>query len=51
LCFCRGYARYLAFTKPLGVAARLDGIVRTEDPSEVLRSVFGARYSRKRPWP
>jgi hypothetical protein len=51
LCFCRGYARYLEFTKPLGVVARLDVIVRTEEPSEVLRSVFGDRYSRKQPWP
>jgi hypothetical protein len=33
------------------VAERLDLIARTEDPSDVLRSVFGKRYSRKRPWP
>ena len=51
MCFCGSYARYVAFTKPLGVANRLDVIARTEDPSAVLRSVFGDRYSRKRPWP
>jgi hypothetical protein len=51
MCFCGSYARYVAFTKPLGVAGRLDAIVRTEDPSDALRSVFGERYSRKRPWP
>jgi hypothetical protein len=51
LCFCRGYARYVEFSRPLGVAARLDVIARTEDPSDVLRSVFGVRYSRKRLWP
>jgi hypothetical protein len=51
LCFCRGYARYVQFSKPLGVAGRLDVITRAEDPSDVLRSVFGERYSRKRLWP
>ena len=51
LCFCGSYARYLAFTKPLGLAGRLDAIVRTEDPNAVLESVFGKHYSRKRPWP
>jgi hypothetical protein len=51
LCFCGSYARYAAFTNPLGLADRIDVVVRAEDPSDVLRSVFGARYSRKRPWP
>lgn len=51
MCFCRSYARYVAFTKALGLADRLDVIVRTENPSDVLRLVFGARYSRKRLWP
>jgi hypothetical protein len=51
MCFCGSYARYVAFTRPLGLAPRLDVIARTEDPSDVLRSVFGKRYSRKRPWP
>jgi hypothetical protein len=51
LCFCGSYARYVAFTTPLGLAGRLDVIARTHDPSAVLRSVFGPRYSRTRPWP
>jgi hypothetical protein len=51
LCFCGSYARYVAFTTPVGLADRLDLIVRAEDPAEVLRSVFGERYSRKRNWP
>lgn len=51
LCFCGSYARYVTFNRPVGVASRLDVIVRSEDPSEVLRSVFGERYSRKRLWP
>lgn len=51
LCFCGGYSRYTAFTRPVGVAERLDAIARADDPSALLRAVFGARYSRKRPWP
>jgi len=51
LCFCGSYARYTAFTDPLGLADRIDVVVRAEDPSEALRAVFGARYSRKRAWP
>ena len=51
LCFCGSYPRYVAFTKPLGVADRLDAIARAEDPSELLRAIFGPRYSRKRLWP
>jgi hypothetical protein len=51
LCFCGSYARYTAFTRLLGLADRIDVIARAEDPSDVLRSVFGPRYSRKRPWP
>jgi hypothetical protein len=51
MCFCGSYARYVSFTRPLGLAGRLDIVARTEDPSDVLRSVFGEQYSRKRPWP
>lgn len=51
VCFCGGYARYTSFTKPLGLASRIDVVARAEDPSGVLRAVFGARYSQKRPWP
>jgi hypothetical protein len=51
LCFCGDWSRYLSFTRPLGVAGRIDAIVRTDDPSATLREVFGPRYSRKRHWP
>jgi hypothetical protein len=51
LCFCGGWQRYLAFTRPLSIAARIDAIVRTDDPAPTLRAVFGAEYSRKRNWP
>lgn len=51
LCFCGTFARYVAFTTPLGLADRLDVVARTDDPSAVLRAVFGTRYSRKRNWP
>jgi hypothetical protein len=51
MCFCGSYARYVTFTTPVGLTDRLDVIARTEDPSHVLQSVFGERYSRKRHWP
>jgi hypothetical protein len=51
LCFCGSFARYAAFTKPLALGARIDVVARAEDPAELLRSVFGPQYSRKRPWP
>src|SRR5919109_2438130 len=51
MCFCGSYARYVSFTRPLGLADRIDVVARTEDPSDVLEAVFGEQYSRKRPWP
>jgi len=48
--FPHSYNRYRDFSRPVPVAPRLDAIVRTKDPDEVLRSVFG-KYSRKPPWP
>lgn len=50
-CFCRGYDDYRTYTDPLPLADRLDAIVRTDDPHEALKAVFGDRYSRKRLWP
>lgn len=50
-CFCRGYDSYRTYTKELPLADRLDAIVRTENPDEALRAVFGRKYSRKRLWP
>lgn len=51
LCFCHSYARYREFTRPLLLGERLDAVVRTADPSEVLHAVFGAKYSNKKQWP
>jgi hypothetical protein len=51
LCFCHGYQRYRTFSDPLPLADRLDVIVRTDDPGEILRGAFGERYSKKRAWP
>lgn len=50
-CFCGGWQRYLSFTRPLSLAGRIDVVVRAEDPTATLRSVFGADYSGKRNWP
>jgi hypothetical protein len=51
LCFCRGYRRFTTFSEPLPTAGRLDLIVRTAAPGDVLRQVFGERYSEKPAWP
>jgi len=51
ICFCRGYRRYRDFSAPIPLAARIDAVVRIEDPDPVLREVFGIKYSRKRTWP
>jgi hypothetical protein len=50
-CFCKGYGRYRDFTKLLSLGNRIDFVVRTEKPHEVLPAVFGRPYSRKRAWP
>lgn len=50
-CFCRGYGRYRDFTRAVELRDRLDAVVLTEDPHPALQAVFGATYSRKRPWP
>ena len=51
VCFCRSFARYLTFDRPLPLADRIDAVVRTEDPHAALEAVFGSPYSRKPPWP
>lgn len=50
-CFCNGFARYREFSRALPLAGRIDVVVKSADPSEALRRVFGARYSRKINWP
>lgn len=50
-CFCRGYDRYRHHDVAVPLTDRLDAILRTDDPHEALKAVFGAKYSRKRAWP
>jgi len=50
-CFCHGYRRYREFTRVLATSERLDVIVRTVDPDELLGRVFGKPYSEKPAWP
>ena len=48
--FPHSYNRYRDFSKMTTIADRLDAIVRTKDPDETLRAVFG-KYSKKPAWP
>lgn len=50
-CFCRGYDSYRDRSRVIALRDRLDAVVSTDDPHEVLKAVFGAKYSRKRAWP
>jgi len=50
-CFCHGYGRYREYDRPMSVADRIDAIVVTDDPRDVLVRVFGRPYSKKKPWP
>jgi hypothetical protein len=50
-CFCHGPKRYREFTRPLPLTDRIDFVVRTDNPREVLGMVFGERYSEKTTWP
>jgi hypothetical protein len=50
-CFCLGYGSYRDFSRPLLLGPELDVIVRAEDPSPALSSVFGRPYSEKVNWP
>ena len=51
LCFCHSFARYLEFTRPIVLGARLTAIGRTADPDSLLSAVFGSRYAHKPYWP
>jgi hypothetical protein len=51
LCFCRSFARYLEFTRPIPLGSRLTAIGRTADPDSLLTAVFGAQYAHKPFWP
>ncbi|HVF40987.1 MAG TPA: hypothetical protein VM939_13890 [Gemmatimonadaceae bacterium] len=48
--FPYGYRRYRDFSRPLQLTTALDAIVRTTDPGDVLKAVFG-HYSEKPNWP
>jgi hypothetical protein len=50
-CFCKGYGRYRDFSRLLTLGNRIDVVVRTEDPGDVLGAVFGRKYSKKTAWP
>jgi len=51
LCFCHSFARYLEFTRPTVLGARLTAIGRTADPDSLLTAVFGPQYAHKPFWP
>lgn len=51
MCFCHSYRRYRDFSRLVPLADRMDVVTQTEDPRELLRAVFGRRYSNKRLWP
>ena len=51
LCFCHGYGRYREYDRPLFLSDRVDLVARMEDPTPVLRAVFGRKFSKKRKWP
>lgn len=50
-CFCRGYDSYRTYSVALPLRDRLDAIIRTDDPHEALKLVFGEKYSKKKAWP
>lgn len=50
-CYCKSYGRYRDFSRLVTLGNRIDVVVRTEDPHQVLAAVFGRRYSKKRSWP
>ncbi|HEY7898010.1 MAG TPA: hypothetical protein VIC03_06320 [Gemmatimonadaceae bacterium] len=49
--FFHSYRRYRDFSRIVDLPSRLDAVVTTEDPRQVLRDVFGPRHADKRPWP
>jgi hypothetical protein len=51
LCFCHSFARYRDFSRPLLLGEHIDAVARTDDARELLRAIFGSKYSQKRRWP
>lgn len=51
LCFCHSYKRYRDFSRVLLLRDHINAVARTEDPRDLLRAIFGKKYSNKQPWP
>ena len=51
LCFCRSFARYQQYTRPITLGGQLTVIGRTADPDSLLTLVFEKRYAHKPYWP
>lgn len=49
--FFHSYGRYRDFSRMMRLSDSIDVVVRTEDPTEALKAVFGEPYSRKVAWP
>jgi hypothetical protein len=49
--FFHSFRRYRDFSRAVPLAARLDLVVKTDDPRDALHAVFGRLYSNKRWWP
>ncbi len=51
LCFCHSSKRYRDFSRVLLLSDHVDAVARTDKPREILRAVFGSKYSNKKQWP
>lgn len=49
--FFHSFRRYRDFSKVVPLADKLDFVVKTDDPRQALRAVFGGSYANKRWWP
>jgi hypothetical protein len=49
--FFHSYARYRDFSRVVQLEPLINAIVTTDDPRNVLLSVFGERHADKQPWP
>jgi hypothetical protein len=49
--FFHGPGRYKDFSRMLPLHDRIDAVLRTDNPTEGLRAVFGAKFSEKKVWP
>jgi hypothetical protein len=49
--FFHGYGRYRDFSRVVPLEGRLDAVIASATPKDALRTVLGARFSNKVPWP